>query len=179
MPRPEDVEGVQRLNGFVNYLAKFLPQLSSVMAPIRRLTRKDSQWQWAEEQEKALEEIKRLVTTAPVLGYYDPTSELEIQCDASQTGLGATIMQEGRPIAYASRSLTDTETRYAQIEKEMLAIVFALEKFHQYTFGRHVRVQSDHKPLESIITKPLSCAPRRLQGMMMRIQKYNIEVVYQ
>ena len=96
MPRPEDVEGVQRLNGFVNYLAKFLPQLSSVMAPIRRLTRKDSQWQWAEEQEKALEEIKRLVTTAPVLGYYDPTSELEIQCDASQTGLGATIMQEGR-----------------------------------------------------------------------------------
>ena len=178
MPRPEDVEGVQRLNGFVNYLAKFLPQLSSVMAPIRRLTRKDSQWQWAEEQEKALEEIKRLVTTAPVLGYYDPTSELEIQCDASQTGLGATIMQGGRPIAYASRSLTDTETRYAQIEKEMLAIVFALEKFHQYTFGRHVRVQSDHKPLESIITKPLSCAPRRLQGMMMRIQKYNIEVVY-
>ena len=70
------------------------------------------------------------------------------------------------------------QTRYAQIEKEMLAIVFALEKFHQYTFGRHVRVQSDHKPLESIITKPLSCAPRRLQGMMMRIQKYNIEVVY-
>ena len=105
--------------------------------------------------------------------------ELKIQCDASQTGLGAALLQEGRPIAYTSCALTDTEERYAQIGKEMLAIVFSLEKFNQYTFGQLVKVQSDHKPLESILRKPLSSAPRRLQGMMMRLQKYNIEVRYE
>ncbi|KAK3737844.1 hypothetical protein QZH41_004781 [Actinostola sp. cb2023] len=167
MPKPEDIQGVQRLNGFVNYLAKFLPKLSDVMLPIRELTRKDVEWQWSEKQEKAFAEVKRAVTEAPVLRYYDPKKDLEIQCDASQSGLGATLMQEGKPIAYASRALSECETRYAQIEKEMLAIVYSLEKFHQYTFGRLVKVQSDHKPLEAILKKPLSRAPQRLQGMMM------------
>ena len=119
------------------------------------------------------------MTTAPVLSYYDPKAELEIQCDASQTGLGAALLQRGRPIAYTSKSLTETERRYAQIEKEMLAIVFSLEKFHQYTYGRHAKIQSDHKPLESILQKPLACAQRRLQGMMLRLQKYDYEVRYE
>ena len=179
MPKPEDVEGVQRLNGFVNYLAKFLPKLSDVMEPIRRLTRKKVQWQWTNEQDRAFEEVQRLVTEAPVLRYYDPSSELTIQCDASQSGLGAALMQNGRPIEYASRALTDTETRYAQIEKEMLAVVFSLGRFNQYTFGRHVNVQSDHKPLETILQKPLSQAPRRLQSMMMRLQKHDVKVRYE
>ena len=162
MPKPKDIEGVQRLNGFINYLAKFLPKLSEVMEPIRRLTRKDTQWQWATEQDKAFQDVQKLVTEAPVLSYYDPSNELTIQCDASQSGLGAALLQNGRPIEYASRALTETETRYAQIEKEMLAIVFSLERFNQYTFGRHVNVESDHKPLETILQKPLVRAPRRL-----------------
>ncbi|KAK3703506.1 hypothetical protein QZH41_002225 [Actinostola sp. cb2023] len=149
------------------------------MEPIRRLTRKDVDWKWSDEQEKAFNEVKKLVTNAPVLSYYDPDSELEIQCDASQKGLGAALLQHGKPIAYVSRALTETEQRYAQIEKEMLAIVFSLEKFNQYVFGRHVKIQSDHKPLEAILKKPLGCAPRRLQGMMMRLQKYDFEVRYE
>ena len=179
MPRPEDVEGVQRLNGFVNYLSKFLPRLADHMEPIRRLTRQDTEFNWTEEQENAFREVKRLVTTAPVLRYYDPKAELEIQCDASKKGLGAALLQRGQPIAYTSRALTETEQRYAQIEKEMLAIVFSLEKFNQYTYGRHVKIQSDHKPLESILKKSLACAPKRLQGMMMRLQKYDYEVQYE
>ena len=179
MPRPADVEAVQRLNGFVNYLAKFLPKLADVMEPIRRLTRKDTDWIWAEEQEKAFEDVKKLVTEAPVLSYYNPEGELEIQCDASQKGLGATLLQQGKPVVYISRALTETEQRYAQIEKEMLAIVYSLEKLNQYVFGRHVKIQSDHKPLEAILRKPLASAPRRLQGMMMRLQKYDFEVRYQ
>ena len=119
------------------------------------------------------------MTTAPVLSYFDPKTELEIQCDASQKGLGSALLQRGRPIAYTSTALTETEQRYAQIEKEMLAIVFSLEKFHQYTYGRHVKIQSDHKLLESILQKPLACAPRRLQGMMLRLQKYDYEVRYE
>ena len=88
-------------------------------------------------------------------------------------------MQRGQPIAYISQALTPTEQRYAQIEKEFLAIVYALERCHQYTFGRNVLVHSDHKPLESILKKPLASAPRRLQGMMMHLQRYDITVSYE
>lgn len=80
---------------------------------------------------------------------------------------------------YTSRALTDAKTRYAQIEKEMLAIVIALERFNQYTFGRHVHIESDHKPLEAIMLKPLAQAPRCLQLMMMRLQKYDFTVHYE
>lgn len=87
-------------------------------------------------------------------------------------------MQEDRPVAYASRALTDTETRYAQIEKELLSVIFGLEKFHSYTYGRTVNVISDHKPLESIMKKPLHAAPKRLQRMLLRLQKYDIILQY-
>ena len=82
-----------------------------------------------------------------------------IQCDAAEKGLGAVLLQDDKPVAFTSRALTDTETRYAQIEKELLAIVFSVEKFDQLNFGRTVHVQSDHKPLGSIIKKPLHRAP--------------------
>ena len=178
MPRPTDVEAVQRLNGFVNYLTKFLPKIADYMEPIRKLTRKDTAWEWSQQQENAFQEIKRLVTVAPVLSYYDPQGELEVQCDASNKGLGAALLQNEKPVAYASRALTETEQRYATIEKEMLAVVFALEKFNNYTYGRPVTVHSDHKPLESILKKSITCASPRLQRMMMRLQKYNFKVNY-
>ncbi|VDI08221.1 Hypothetical predicted protein [Mytilus galloprovincialis] len=98
--------------------------------------------------------------------------------DASQTGLGAAVMQEDRPVAYASRALTYTETRYAQIEKKLLSVIFGLEKFHSITYGRTVNVISDHKPLESIMKKPLHAAPKRLQRMLLRLQKYDIILQY-
>ena len=159
-------------------MAKFLPKLADVLEPIRNLTRADVIWNWTTVHDRAYKTVQKLVTEAPVLVYYNPERELTIQCDASHNGLGAVLMQDGQPIAYASRAMTDTETRYAQIEKEMLAILFSLEKFHQYTFGRHTNVESDHKPLEAILDKPLSAAPRRLQGMMLRIQDYDITVRY-
>ena len=135
MPTPTNPNDIQRLQGSVNYLARFLPMLSDAFEPLRRLTHKNSTWQWATEQEAALTTVKELLTTAPILAYYSPDEPLTIQCDASQAGLGATLLQKGRPLSYASRALTPTEQRYAQIEKEALAVVFALERFHQYTFG--------------------------------------------
>ena len=87
---------------------------------------------------------------------------LEIQCDSSQSGLGAALIQNGHPIAYSSRALTETESRYAQIEKDMLAIVFSVEKFNDFTFGRRTVVHTDHKPIESIFMKPLHRAPFRM-----------------
>ena len=117
--------------------------------------------------------------SAPVLAYYKSTEVLEIQCDSSQSGLGVALMQNGHPIAYASRALTETESRYAQIENEMLAIVFSVEKFNEDTFDRKTIVHTDYKPLESIIKKPLHRAPKRLQGMMIHLQKYDLEIRYE
>ena len=130
---------MQRLNGSVNYLSRFLPRLAHHMEPIRRLTRQDTEFGCTEEQENAFREVKYLVTTTPALSYNNPKAELGIQCDARKK---ERLLQKGKPIAYTSRALTETEQRYAQIEKEMLAIVFLLEKFNQCTYGRHVKIQS-------------------------------------
>lgn len=99
--------------------------------------------------------MKRLVTNAPVLKYFDSTKGVILQCDASDKGLGGVLMQDNHPFAYASRALTDPETRYAQIEKQLLAVVYGLERFYTYTYGRRVAVESDHKRLEVIVRKPL------------------------
>ena len=127
-----------------------------------------------QEQETAMTKLKKLVTTALVLVYYDPTKELTIQCGVSSTGLDSALMQEGKPLAYASRALSDTEVDYAQIEKECLATVFSLERFHQYYFGRETVVHTDHKSLETIVKKHK--APKRIQGMLLRLLQYDIEV---
>jgi len=98
-----------------------------------------------------MHELKCMITQATVLAFYNPTKDLVIENDACEYGLGSVLLQNGKPIAYASRSLSDAETRYAQIECEMLAVVFGLEKFHHYVYGRHVKVITDHKPLVSIV----------------------------
>ena len=158
------------------YLSKYLPHLSETCEPLRRLTDKDAVWSWQSQQEDAFQNVKLLVSTQPLLKYYDLNEEVTIQCDASEVGLGATLMQNGLQIAYASRALSQCEQRYAQIEKECLAIVYACEIFDQYIFGRDiVTVQSDHKPLEVIFKKSLLNAPKRLQRMLLRLQRYNFE----
>ena len=102
MPRPEKPEDVLRLNGMVNYLRRFLPNLSDVMKPLRNVTHKDVEWCWSDAQGRAWDEVKSLIASAPVLAYYKPGEPLEVQCDSSQAGLGAPVMQGGHPIAYAS-----------------------------------------------------------------------------
>lgn len=149
------MKGVQRLHGLANYLTRFLEKLADICEPLRQLPRKGTDWNWSEVPENAFTRIKKAATQALVSGYFDPAQETVLQCDASDTGHGATLLQNGQPVAYASRSLTDTERSYGQIGKELLAIVFGEEKFTQYTYGRKVYVESDHKPLEVIYRKPL------------------------
>ena len=96
------------------------------------------------------------------LRYYDQTKLVTLQCDASLKGLGVCIIQEGQPITFASKSLTDTETCYANIERELLAIVYGCEKFHTYLYGRTFVMETDHKPLKMISLKNLTAAPARL-----------------
>ena len=178
MPRPENKESLRRFLGFVNYLGKFIPNLSKVDEPLRALLKKTVLFEWQPQQEQAFQELKQLCTQAPVLTYFDVTKQVEIQCDASSTGIGAVLLQENKPVAYSSRALTETETRYAQIEKEMLAIVHSLKKFHSYVFGGKILVYTDHKPLEQIFKKPLAAAPMRLQRMLLAIQWYDLEIQY-
>ena len=179
MKRPENVKAVQRFIGLATYLSRFLPHLSETCEPLRRLTDKGALWTWQSQQEDAFQNVKRLVSHQPVLKYYNVHEEVTIQCDASEVGLGATLLQNGQPIAYASRALSKTEQCYAQIEKECLAIVFACERFDHYIYGKDcITVQSDHKPLETIFKKPLLSAPKRLQRMLLRLQKYNLNVTY-
>ena len=178
MPVPKDKAGVARFIGFVKYLSEFLEQLSEVTAPIRELEKQDVEFCWMDVQQKAFEKIKKMASTAPVLKYYDPEQEVTIQADASQSGLGYALMQEGQPVSLGARAMTPAEENYAQIEKEMLAIVVACEKFDQYIYGKHTIIESDHKPLSAIYEKPLHAAPKRLQRMIMRLQKYDLEIRY-
>ena len=179
MEVPEDVPAVQRFLGMVQYLTKFLPNLSDMVKPIWDLTAKDTAWIWDSPQIEAWNNVRTALASSPVLRYYDLKKEVTLQCDASQSGLGACTMQNGQPVAYASRALTATETRYAQIEKEMLAIVFACVHFHAYIYGRPtVNVETDHKLYEIITLKPLHMAPQRLQRMLLKLQDYNLKVSY-
>ncbi|CAB3985329.1 Hypothetical predicted protein [Paramuricea clavata] len=178
MPLPKSKQDLQRLLGMVNYLSQYIPNMSEITAPLRTLLKKDIQWSWHNEHQKALERIKKVLTSSPVLHFYDIDKPVILQVDASQGGLGACLIQEGHPVIYASRSLTNAEQHYAQIEKELLAIVFACERFNQFIYGTQVTVHSDHKPLEAIIAKPLSQAPPRIQRLLIRLQKYHPTVKY-
>ena len=143
-----------RLLGMITYLGKFLPHLSDVTEPIRRLLDRDVEWHWDDAQKAALNQVKQLITREPVLRYFDNKKEVTLQCDASESGLGAVIMQEGLPVAFSSRALTNTEKNYAQIEKELLSIVHGCIRFYHYVYGREITVQTDHKPLENILKRP-------------------------
>ena len=171
MPDPKDKKGIERFLGTINFLVPYIPNMSDITAPIRELLKRDITFEWQHERKKALDKIKMILTSNPVLKLYGVTKNVTIQTDSSQDGLGSCLLQEGHPIAYASRSLTEAEKNYAQIERELLAIVFACEKFNQYIYGKEVTVQTDHKPLQAIQSKPLHKAPPRLQRMLLRLQK--------
>ena len=132
MPAPTDKKGVERLLGTVNYLGKFIPNLASLNEPIRVLLRKDIEFQWSHEQDKAFQEIKTVLTEnrGPVL-FFNVQKPVTVSYDAPPTGLGGVILQDNCPTAYASRSLTEVKSRYAQVEKEVLAAQFSLERFNE------------------------------------------------
>ena len=146
MPSPADKPALLRFLGMVNYMCKFIPNLADLTQPLRELLHKEMEWHWSEKQEKAFRAIKEKLTSDATLQYYDVETPLTVSVDASSYGLGACLLQEGRPVCYASRSLNSGEKNYAQIGKELLAIVYGCTKFHQYVYGKKVKVQTDHKP---------------------------------
>jgi hypothetical protein len=177
-PKPTSKSDVARLLGMITYLAKFCPELAQTANPIRRLTQKDVPWMWDSIHDDALRRLKELVLGAPVLRLFDPSLPITITVDASSYGLGAALLQEGRPVKYASRTLSSTQQRYAQVEKEMLAIQFGLERFHQYVHRQTVTIETDHKPLLGILRKPLNEVSPRHQRMRLRCLCYHFSLEY-
>jgi len=129
LPRPTDKKSVERLLRCVKYLARFLPNLAETVAPLRKLTEKEVPFYWDSQQQEAFDRVKQLLTSTPVLKFYDVSEEVTLQCDASEKGLGATLLQNRQPLAFAFRALSRVEQTHAQIE-ECLAILFAAERFY-------------------------------------------------
>ena len=169
MPAPQTKQELQSFLGAVNYLQTFVPHLSHHMELLRILLKKENKFAWDQNANDSFQKIKGLLKNSLLkpLKYYDRNKLVTLQCDASLKGLGACIIQDGRPIAFVSKSLTDTETRYANIERELLAIVFGCEKFYTYLYGRSFMVETDHKPLEMISLKNFISTPVCLQRMLL------------
>uniref|UniRef100_A0A3B3DHQ9 ribonuclease H n=1 Tax=Oryzias melastigma TaxID=30732 RepID=A0A3B3DHQ9_ORYME len=166
-PDPEKTSAVQEMNaptnvselrsflGMVNQLGRFIPNLAEKDKVLRDLLSKKNHWYWGPEQQTAFERLKKELSSTPVLTLYNPNSDLKISADASSFGLGAVLLQksnaEWAPVAYASRSMTPTERRYAQVEKEALAATWACERFSCFVLGRSFELETDHKPLVSLL----------------------------
>ena len=175
---PTNVTELRTVLGMFNYLAKFLPDLSATMKPMSNLLKSDVQWMWTPHQEKAFKSAKELVRNAVTLSYFDPQLPTTVSADASSYGLGAVLLQQhgefSKPVAYCSRTLTPAEQRYAQIEKECLAGVWACERFAQYITGLpSFRLLIDHKPLIPLLsTKTIDTALLRCQRLLIRMMRF-------
>ena len=191
-PDPEKIQGISEMTppqmkqelqsflGAVNYLQTFVPHLSSNTEPLWALLKKENCFTWDENTNTCFQKIKSQLQKALLrpLRYYDQTKPVTLQCDASLKGLGACIIQDGQPITFASKSLMDTKTHYANIKREPLAIIYGCEKFHTYLYGRTFIMETDHKPLEMISLKNLTAAPAHLQRMLLCLQQYDLVITY-
>ena len=178
LPAPKNVTELQQFLGMIQYMSPFIPKLAEHTAPLRALTKKDTKWEWNSSHQAAFNKVKDMICNDTSLAYFDVNAPTTIQVDASRHGLGAALTQNGKAIAFASKALTETEQRYANIERELLAVVFGCERFHTYVYGKNFNVESDHKPLEQIQKKSLDKTPPRLQRMMLRLQRYDMTISY-
>ena len=166
-----------------NYCGRFIPNLATLSEPLRQLTKNSQQWEWTKKTQEAFQDVKSALLAEETMVYFDPRRKTELIVDASPVGLGAVLLQDKNkgtwcPVAYASRALTNTETRYAQIEREALAIRWACKHFHLYLCGQAFTVVTDHKPLVPLFTGTARNGPPRIERWAVQLQPYSFEVVY-
>ncbi|XP_058879113.1 uncharacterized protein K02A2.6-like [Acipenser ruthenus] len=185
-PIPRNKTELQAFLGLLNFYNCFLCNKATILEPLHRLLDQSVKWEWKAKHEEAYVKAKQLLQADDILAHYDEKKSLVLVCDASPYGVGALLahtVPEGKeaPISFASRTLTPTERNYAQIDKEALAVVFAVKKFHQYLFGHHEMIYTDHKPLLGLLhhTKPI---PQVLSPCMLRwsliLGAYDYELCY-
>ena len=176
MQNPNDVGDIRRFRGMANQLGKFIPNLSTVTQPRWDLLQTKNRWKWGPSQQRAFDLVKDELSKTRVLALYDPNRETTVSADASSYGLGAVLRQRTngtlRPVAYASRAMTPTEQRYSQIEKEALATTCSLERFTDYLYGMSFQVETDHKPLVSLLS-----SKKKLDELSPRIQRFRMPLM--
>jgi hypothetical protein len=177
-PVPTNADEVRRLLGVATYISKFIPRFSAKTAVLRELLKADAAFVWTAEHQRALELIQQELVGNNVLYIFDPARPTQIATDASGSGLGAVLLQGDRPIAYAARSLTSAEKNYSTIEKELLAVVFALRRFHFYTAGRSVGILTNHQPLLGAARNVLVRDNPRLDRLFDQIIGYDLQWTY-
>ena len=193
-PIPNNVKELQLFLGTVNYLSKFLAFLSDLHAPLQGLLKKDTDFQWTETHTQAFNRLKEHVSLDISLQFFDCSKPLYIEVDASKRGIGSVMLQPDtvvkntstgdipnnlRPIAYASKTLSHTESNYSNIERELLGVVFSCLHFKHFAYGHKVTVITDHKPLVSLFKKSLGLSSPRLARMLLQILDFDLDVVYQ
>ena len=178
---PRNTSEVRSFVQLVQYSSKFIPNFSQEAEPLRKLLRKGHSFVWGIEQHKAFEKLKQLMSTSKALAYFRNECKTRIVADAGPEGLGAVLLQlqgeEWRAVSYASRNLTEVERRYAQTEKEALALVWACERFNLYVYGREFELETDHKPLQCIFGKS-SKPSARIERWVLRLQCHHFNVFY-
>ena len=169
---PRNPSEAKSLLGMAQYLARYIPGYADITAPLRALTKEDVTWKW-----EALDKLKKAFTGNQVMSYFDPSQATEVIVDASPIGLGALLVQNDKVICYASRVLSDVETRYPQTEKEMLGVVWAVEHFHIYLYGAQFTIVTDHQPLLGIFCSHKATSVR-IDRWKLRLMPYNYHLVY-
>ena len=154
-PSPHNVSKLKSYLGLLTYYAKFLPNLSMTLAPLYKLLKAEMRWKWGTKQERAFKESKKLLLASQLLVHFDPKQEIRLACDASGYGIGAVLshkMPDGseKPMGFVSRTLTAAKNNYSEIEKEALACVYGVKRFHSYLFGHSFILQTDHEPLRTL-----------------------------
>ena len=186
VPAPQNVSELRSFLGLLNYYGKFIPNLASILHPLHSLLRSGQPWNWSHCCQRAFETAKKSLVEAPLLAHYDQDLPIALAGDASTYGVGAVIshkMPDGteRPLAFASRTLSASERNYSQVEKEALSLIFGIKRFHQYLYGCHFTLITDHKPLTTILG-PKQGVPQvaaaRMQRWALLLSAYSYSIQF-
>lgn len=179
-PRPKNAKGVREFLGLAGYYRRFINQFSHISKPLTTLLKKEEKFSWKEEQERAFVTLRSALCTEPIFQYPNFKEDFHITTDASGYAVGAILSQgeigRDRPIAYASRLLHGAELNYSTIEKECLAIIYAVNHFRSYVYGRRFNLITDYKPLVWVNSvKDPTSRPLRWR---LKLAEYDYQVIY-
>ena len=178
LPSPTTIKGVRQFLGYAGFYRRFIKDFSNLSKPLCELLAKDAKFVWDERCQNSFDQLKKILTTTPIVKAPNWQLPFELMCDASDFAIGAVLGQreDGKPyvIYYASKTLNEAQRNYTTIEKELLAVVFALDKFRAYLVGSFIIVFTDHSALKYLLTK--QDAKARLIRWILLLQEFDLQI---